>query len=604
MKKIFRMANAELNKIFMKPSMFVLSTILVIALVLSFFMFKPTTPNTKYTYELNSATAIYNEFIEDYKDLEYDLVSVKKSIDDFLATENDTLTIFQNKFQSTSNQFYNRLYVTVLEMGNTETPTPDDYEEVKKEFNLFATYIEDLKSFMLTNVKNKQVNFFITNNEYNEIYKEIKSISDNIPSFGDNNNDLVTTKAIIDYTNVLVSAYDLRDLNIKASKLEKIEIDNNELINLLGLYYTPNITETQVGSDIEYNHSGKLEELFNAIGSYYFENITNVGEGFSEKEFMATLNENIAKYYDYIQICKNLLKNNFELMRIGAKTDEQIVSYNGFSGTSIYNLKKSITTSKYFFDNNTFGYEYLTAFNFGVNSGDQTNAYDFAFFAMQILSALIVLFVIFFACGVISGEQSSGTLKMTAIRPYTRNKIYSGKFLACFNVSLILLTVSLVASMAVGIATFGFTMQNALIVINANSVLIINPILLMLIYFGTILVDIIFYIALAIFISMLVKPTTISTAITASIFMASTIISGITNASWIKFIPSTHLGLFKFFTTSNMGIFSFSVVPGVNLLISIIIVLSSIFVLNILGRVLLVNKSLDKWGVLFGIFSW
>lgn len=594
MKKIFRMANAELNKIFMKPSMFVLSTILVVALVLGFFMFKPTTQNTKFTYELNSATAIYNKFIEDYNDFEYELVSAKKSIDGFLADENDTLTIFQNKSQATSNQLYNRLYVSVLEMENTETPTADDYAEVKEEFNIFATLIEDLKSFMLTSVKNKQVNFFITNAEYDQIYKEIRSISENIPSFGENNDDLITTKAIIDYTNVLVSAYDLKALNVKINKLERIEINNEELSNLLTLYYTPNITETMIGTDVEYNHTGKLEQLFNDVCNYYFENNANVGETFPEKTFMANLNEKIAKYYDYIQICKNLLKNNFELMRIGTKTDEQIVNYNGFSGTSIYNLKKSITTSKYFFDNNTFGYEYLTAFNFGVNSGNQTNAYDFAFFAMQILSALIVLFVIFFACGVISGEQNSGTLKMTAIRPYTRNKIYSGKFLACFNVALILLIVSFIASMAVGIATFGFTTQNALIVINANNVVIINPILLMLIYFGTILIDIIFYIALAIFISMLVKPTTISTAITACIFMASTIICGITSASWIKFLPTTHLGLFKYFTTSNLGLFSFSVVPGVNMMISIIIVLCSIFVLDVLGRVLLVNRNLDK----------
>ena len=49
MKKIFRMANAEMSKIFMRPSMFVLTTILVFALIFSFLFFAPAESNTKFT---------------------------------------------------------------------------------------------------------------------------------------------------------------------------------------------------------------------------------------------------------------------------------------------------------------------------------------------------------------------------------------------------------------------------------------------------------------------------------------------------------------------------------------------------------------------------
>ena len=213
---------------------------------------------------------------------------------------------------------------------------------------------------------------------------------------------------------------------------------------------------------------------------------------------------------------------------------------------------------------------------------------------MQILSVLIILFVIFFASGMISGEQNSGTLKMTAIRPFTRNKIYSGKFLACFNVALILLLISMIASIAVGIASFGFTTQSALVVINASSVIVINPILLLLIYFISILLDIVFYIALAILISMLIKPTTISTAITASIFIVTTILTGTTGASWLRFIPTTHLGLYKYFTSSNLSMFSFSIVPGVNLVTSIIFTIVSVLIIDLLGILLFTHRSLDK----------
>ena len=48
------------------------------------------------------------------------------------------------------------------------------------------------------------------------------------------------------------------------------------------------------------------------------------------------------------------------------QTDDQISGYVGFSGVSKYNLKKQVTMSQYFFENNTFGYE-CTAVESGTN---------------------------------------------------------------------------------------------------------------------------------------------------------------------------------------------------------------------------------------------
>lgn len=281
-------------------------------------------------------------------------------------------------------------------------------------------------------------------------------------------------------------------------------------------------------------------------------------------------------------------------MRIGNKTDSQIATYVSFGDNSIYNIKSDITKSQYFFDNNTFGYEYLSAFNFNVNSGTETNAYDFAFYAMQIISVFITIFVIFFATSTLSGEQSSGTLKMTATRPYTRNKIFSGKLLACFNVALILISVSLVASLAVGFAFYGFSMQNVLIVINAETTVIVNPLVLLLVYLASMLIDIIFYIIFAVLVSMLIKQPTVTTGISCGVYVVSLILQGVVTSGWIRFVPSLNLGLYKFFTTSSTGILSFSVVPNMTLVFSTIYVLAFAFIINLFARLLFKNRSLDK----------
>lgn len=594
MKKIFRMANAELNKIFIRPSMFILSTVLILALVFSFFMFNPQPSQKKFSYQLSSTSQIYLKFEEEHETYMAELTNAKANIDAFLSEKNDFYKTLKINSQTAKDSF-DSLSVAVVEFNkNSLYPNDSDRENLKSKFENFKSNVKILRDYIFS-LKNVSVNFFITNSDYDNIYRQLDNLYDIIP-FATQINEY-TTQNIIDRYNLIDNSYDIASINQKLNNLEKITINQQDLSNLLTNYYTPNITETAQTPKTTYEYNGKLKTLYDNVANCYYE----LGST-AEKDATTQLNDQIAMYYDYIQICKTLLTNNFELLRIGNKTDDQIVKYFGFSGTSIYNLNLGITTSKYFYDlnndetpeNDTFGYEYLTAFNFNSNSGTETNAYDFAFYAMQILSSLIIVFVIFFACSAITGEQNSGTLKMTAVRPFTRNKIYTGKFLACFNVALILMLVSLISSLVVGIVTFGFTSQNALIVINASQVLIVNPIVLMLIYLINIFINILFYIALAMLVSMLIKPTTISTALTVGMFVASTIISGTVQSSWIRFIPTTHLNLFKYFTTSMPGVLSFSIVPGMNLLVSLLVIIISFFALDLVSRLLFVSKSLDK----------
>ena len=591
MRKIFRMAKAELGKIFMRPSMFILATVLIIALILSFFFFTPDPKSgkTKLTYGKQVIANIQSQFDKKALEVDEELILIKTDIDKYMSEENDTFKLFKDETFAVYDA-YNNFYNIVV--NNYKT---DKLPKAREGFKKFREVVLNYKEEVLNKKINGQyVNFFITINEFNYIDKTIKNLLQALPT--ESQLDEITSQSAIDRLEVIKSSFSQELQKIESivfNDVKPIVIENKDLESLLGTYYTPNITELETG----YVRAGTLKKLYDEIYSFYLENSTS-----SSDEDVAIINEKIAHYYDYVQMCKTLLNNNFELLRIGNKTDDEIIKYNGFSGISIYNLKLDITTSKYFYDlnndldekNDTFGYEYLNVFNFNTNSGTETNAYDFTFFAMQILSSLIILFVIFFAGSAITGEQNTGTLKMTAIRPYSRNKIFSGKFLACFNVSFILLIISFVASFVVGLASYGLPTQNVLVVMNASTVFILHPMIVMLIYLASLIIDILFYIALAILISMLIKPTTINTAISASVFMLSAVLSGIITDSWIRFIPTTHLGLFKFFTNSNTAMFSYSIVPGVNFLISAGIVVVCIIMFDLIGRMLFARRSIDK----------
>ncbi|MDY2695679.1 MAG: ABC transporter permease subunit [Eubacteriales bacterium] len=599
MKKIFRMANAELSKIFMRPSMFVLTGVLIIALIFSFFFFKPESSSTKFTYSLSNTTNIYTTFERDYNGFESQLISAKTDIDAYIKDTGNIYQNFTDNFHSLK-----QFFVGTQNADGTTTPgefpatiytiaesdgklSAVDLSKCERIFTTLRAKTSAISDYMLNNIKNKQINFIITESFYNKIYKTLTGFYDNIPS----NKDLseFSSRMVVERYNMLKSNYDLVSLDNEISKLETITIDSDKLKDLLDKYFYINFSETKSGSSTTYTHIGKLETYYNNVIDFYNQHIDT-----AEKTIVAEMNEKVAEFYDYIQICKALISNEFELLRIGNKTDDQIATYIGFSGVSIYNLKKQITTSRYFFDNETFGYEYLTAFNFNKNSGTETNAYDFAFYSMQILSMFITVFVIFFATSSLSGEQSTGTLKMIATRPYTRNKIFSGKFLACFNVALILLTVSLVSSLAIGFASYGFSFQKVLVVMNAETLFITNPVILLLIYLASILVDIVFYIALAIFVSMVIKQATVATGLSSAIYLTSIVLLGSIKGSWIRFVPSLNLQLYKFFTISQSGMFSYSVVPNTSLFTCGIFTIAFIVVFDLFARFLFTHRSLDK----------
>ena len=79
MKKIFRLAIAEFNKIFYRPSIFILTALLIAALVASGFMFKPTTNTTKLNYASNNVEGIYSIFVGSSKLQKMRLIATLKA---------------------------------------------------------------------------------------------------------------------------------------------------------------------------------------------------------------------------------------------------------------------------------------------------------------------------------------------------------------------------------------------------------------------------------------------------------------------------------------------------------------------------------------------
>ena len=91
MKKVFKLATAEFNKIFYRPSIFILTALLIITLIVSNFYFKPTSSVTKLTYTGENVSSVYSQFISpSTSNGVINKTTIDKALDDKKAELDDT----------------------------------------------------------------------------------------------------------------------------------------------------------------------------------------------------------------------------------------------------------------------------------------------------------------------------------------------------------------------------------------------------------------------------------------------------------------------------------------------------------------------------------
>ena len=167
---------------------------------------------------------------------------------------------------------------------------------------------------------------------------------------------------------------------------------------------------------------------------------------------------------------------------------------------------------------------------------------------------IIVIYVITVAASTITGEQANGTLKMLAIRPYNRSKLLGGKLLSTLLIGILLIIVSAVATLAVGGISYGFASNPVLMVFNATSACAMSPALLYFIYLLTLVVEMAFFVLLALAISMLFKSQIASVAISILVYFGTIVLNMLLgNASWLKILPFTNINLYKYFGSSFLS---------------------------------------------------
>lgn len=647
MTSTFRLTRAEFKKIFKRASVYIMALLLVVAVLISMYIFQPVSNESNtinygdnltvenyydyfYNKDLdnskkgldtayyNNADNIYNYFeissdrdlklTQNYNDIISSYNAIKQTTDSSVRNVkyNNELKIhieaFYNNFQDFSmfGSNYNHIPFTssseyylnkncanikfVYEKSKDDSISADDMitiidtndclNKMKSDLDSAINYIRPTLYSMALEIKEAYNNF---NTEYNQGSKQDALVKMEI-----NRKALLTaTNKFKEYFEILVD-YDFPIITI--AKSTKTEIINNldiaiesldssvfngtvqkytdysslhtSLTNIdIANYFTKKFMEnTTTISQVKLKPSilDEFEKVKNKVNSNK-EAIENDIKSKRTDESIKNIQKSITNYSLLGQTYLNYLNDKIKISLNSEYRSDELVQLYGykFNEFNIYEAQENITTYKYYIDNNIYSNSFNNNFTLMQSSKDEPNAFEFMYFAMEICTVLIIIFAMMMICNLITSETESGTIKLLLTRPYKRSKIITAKLFATIFFVLIFVLFSALISFAGGYFVYGLDMSNILVIFNSTSAFEISPIVLMLINIGTLLLDILFYVLIALMISILFKNYAGSISFCFVLIIATYALNMLFGGSfWYSLLPGPNLHLFKYLGNS------------------------------------------------------
>lgn len=329
------------------------------------------------------------------------------------------------------------------------------------------------------------------------------------------------------------------------SALNTVTQDNTSTINSYIIQTKMTISDIKDFKDIQNKVNTNKATILTTIQDLSTdESITNIAKSITDYSLLSNNYNNIIK--------------SKVLLSIADKYDTSIYSkFYGykFNEFNKYQTRENITLNNYYIQNNTYSNSYLNQFSYNQNSGMKTNLYDYMYFTLELCTLIIIVFAMMLVCNLITGETESGTIKLLLVRPYRRSKIVTAKLLATIFFVITFMFFSSIITFVGGYFLYGPATTNVLAIFNSGTPFEISPLLLMLINILSLTFDVIFFVLLALMISILCKNFAASISCSFVLLIlnyALNIIFG--GAFWYTLLPGMNLHLFKFFGNSFASI--------------------------------------------------
>ena len=578
---MFKVISAELKKMVSKPGIYVLAILLAIILVLGVFIYNPTVYSTS-NITLTGSTVMekYTYFIGEGSG------SIKLQAD-------SSITDASNKILSYTID------------GKTQEENIED---------LYDTFIMYYNNYREAAYNDTPANVITTyrNNLINALNSLNTAITTGVNNSSAGAYTILTTRSNYDrYTSAYESVRTLFSTNTSniADICQEYE-DNykNDFTSSIDALIYPTLSEELI-RDYTVNEEGtklhtelsRLNDINDSIQSIYNEvrDGTKDNESISvmqELEDLANLYMNTASTFTNL-VNYELLSNAFSFVNTNDQLDLLYLE-----NETQYNSNTLLIRYDYLFDNNKTENDYAHPLTIGVTSNDEINAYDYAYFILRLFSFIIIVYAIMSACHAIAGEIKEGSMRYFAIRPVNRLTLYFGKFFAIILMSLIMIIFSAIIAVCVGGAVYGFSSASILTIFNSSTAIVIHPIVMLIIYLVSLLLELIVYTSIAMLLSCLFKSDLFAVTLMIVLYLLNTLLPVfVTGAnSWLTYYPFSHISLYSLFGSSIYAIsnnflnmlLGAKVYAGTNIGLTITVIVLFVVIINLLATVAFKKKEL------------
>ncbi|MBQ8749027.1 MAG: ABC transporter permease [Clostridia bacterium] len=540
---MFKLFKGELKKILLKPSLFVMTALLAIVITFSYYFYMPNgRTNSEIQIEGTTVTEIYDKFNSgtDIYSKHYADNILNSSL---LLIESYSSSVIESEEISPKNKIVNDLN----EIENQVDSWLNKYISITANTGSVSfTPLQDLSKTLLTQIENLHTFYKdkseLTNPVMLQSVTNYSTIDSSLSTFAEK----ISNAIELNSENAYDSLHEyILEINISGND-NKFEYNISKNINSISDVKISSAFLESLKIDYYDVASSRLIETNNKIRDYTSLCVSE------EEQISAKNKEELNSLISFYNATSNqmydILSTKIQLEIAKEYSETEFRNFINCADFNRYEYSQTQVRQEYLFDNNKADYEYATSLSFGSVSNFTPNAYDFTFYVLELFSFLIIVYCVVLGSNMIAGEQNNGTLKMLAIRPYSRGKILFSKIFATMFFVMIFVLLSTIISMIAGSVLFGLESMPILLIFDASIPIVTSPVIALLIYLCTLILKMFVYIVLAFTLSTIFKSHIVATTVSIlCLFVTSIFGIFLTGTTFFKYLPLNNLDLFKYF---------------------------------------------------------
>lgn len=565
---MFKICSLEIKKLLSRIEFYIFITLLAGVLIVSAFVFKPEVrKDTSIKIAGETVNEVYDKFnkIDGIKEsLNASINNVTSSAEVYIKT--DVKSEINILFKDLDNNCFN-----FNDKLNTIS-TPAKQELVKGIIVKLENLATTINNYLEYTKNQTEYYILVTEYDYTALYSTINLIrnnfsADNYAEMASNYCDVYSTQlksnlSKLIYPELKETASQYR-LNSHLNHITTLRLDeiNQKIINL----------NTDCLQDNALNNSTIMKNKITTLINNYINVVNLYTEGYSSA------------------MCSKALSG------LNNSTRKDLI---GYSNVLLHEQEDKAIINEYCILHNLNPENYSKELSASHTSNYTKNSYDYSYFAISMIAILVTIFAIYMSS--VLTNDNIGKLRMIAIRPIKRSKIFFGKYLATILVSLTALLISLGIAITIGGFKFGFDTNNILMVINSQFVVIMHPMIAIAIYMFSLLIIVAIYTALALTLTTFIKNKFIVLSVILAFYVFNTTLPIFFDVySWLRFYPFANINLMAFFSgnrlTNNSVIaklFNSEIYFGMNIWISLSYILIITTLVLAIGKIMFRKKDL------------